>query len=73
MDTYVCGMCGWEYHPEQGFPVFGAKPGTAFEDLPDDFCCPVCGASKANFLPKELPPRGPAPDAGVVPTDDAGR
>jgi rubredoxin len=56
MKRYVCGMCGWEYDPAQGFPVFGVKPGTAFEDLPDDFCCPVCGARKKNFLPTELPP-----------------
>ena len=61
MTTHVCGMCGWEYDPEKGFPVFGVKPGTAFEDLPDDFCCPVCGARKRNFLPKELrrPPGSP--------------
>ncbi|MBU0618115.1 MAG: rubredoxin [Planctomycetes bacterium] len=72
MKKYVCGMCGWEYDPEQGFPVFGAKPGTPFEDLPDDFCCPVCGARKANFLPKELPPGGASPGARAEPTGDTG-
>lgn len=50
MNKYVCGMCGWEYKPEQGFPVFGVKPGTPFEDLPEDFCCPVCGARKVHFF-----------------------
>ena len=68
MKKYVCGMCGWEYDPDRGFPVFGAKPGTPFEDLPDDFCCPVCGARKANFLPKE-----PPPGARTEPTGGTGR
>ncbi len=40
MDTYVCTICGWEYVPEDG---------VAFEDLPDDFVCPVCGAGKEAF------------------------
>ena len=53
MQQYVCGSCGWVYDPEEGFPVFGVKPGTAFEDLPDDFRCPVCGAAKDGFSPKK--------------------
>jgi rubredoxin len=61
MRTYVCGMCGWEYDPQQGFAVFGAKPGTAFEDLPEDFCCPVCGARKKHFLPRDLAGPGQTP------------
>ena len=52
MQKYVCGTCGWVYDPEEGFPVFGVKPGTVFEDLPDDFRCPVCGAGKDSFSPK---------------------
>ena len=53
MQPHVCGKCGWVYDPEKGFPVFGVKPGTPFEDLPDDFRCPVCSAGKHQFSPKE--------------------
>jgi rubredoxin len=60
MEKYICSMCGWEYDPEKGFPVFQAKPGTPFEKLPDDFCCPVCGADKSNFMPRTPRYRGGA-------------
>jgi rubredoxin-NAD+ reductase len=46
---YVCDACGWEYDEEQGSPENGIAPGTKFEDLPDDFECPLCGASKEIF------------------------
>jgi rubredoxin len=49
MDKYVCGVCGYVYDPEEGDPDNGIDPGTAFEDLPDDWTCPVCGASKDQF------------------------
>lgn len=49
VDKYSCIPCGWEYDPENGDPDNGVAPGTAFEDLPDDFVCPVCGASKDQF------------------------
>lgn len=49
MKKYVCDLCGYEYDPAVGDPDNGIKPGTAFEDLPDDWVCPVCGASKDNF------------------------
>lgn len=49
MDKYVCDVCGWEYDPEVGDPDNGIAPGTAFEDLPDDFVCPVCGVGKDQF------------------------
>ncbi|MFC1884192.1 rubredoxin [Thermodesulfobacteriota bacterium] len=49
MDKYVCGVCGYVYDPEDGDPDNGIEPGTAFEDLPDDWTCPVCGASKDQF------------------------
>ena len=49
MQKYVCGKCGWVYNPEEGFPVFGVKPGTPFEELPESFACPVCGARKEHF------------------------
>ena len=53
MDIYVCLPCGWEYDPEVGVPEAGIEPGTPFEDLPDDFKCPICGMSKAVFEKKK--------------------
>jgi rubredoxin len=47
--TYVCSVCGYEYDPEVGDPDNGIPPGTAFEDLPEDWVCPVCGAEKEDF------------------------
>ena len=49
MDKYECSVCGYVYDPEMGDPDSGIKPGTPFEDLPDDWVCPVCGASKDKF------------------------
>ncbi|MBQ9241661.1 MAG: rubredoxin [Proteobacteria bacterium] len=49
MSKYVCDPCGYEYDPAVGDPDSGIAPGTAFEDLPDDWCCPLCGASKDMF------------------------
>ena len=49
MKKYVCGVCGYVYDPEEGVPDNGIPPGTPFEDLPDDWVCPVCGASKDMF------------------------
>lgn len=46
---YVCALCGWEYDEEQGSPENGIEPGTGFEDLPEDFVCPLCGADKEDF------------------------
>jgi len=46
---YVCDVCGWEYDEELGDLENGIEPGTKFEDLPDDFECPVCGVGKENF------------------------
>ena len=43
MKKYVCDMCGWEYDPAVGVPEAGIEPGTPFEQLPDDFECPLCG------------------------------
>jgi flavin reductase (DIM6/NTAB) family NADH-FMN oxidoreductase RutF/rubredoxin len=52
MQNYVCEVCGYVYDPEQGDPDNGVEPGTAFEDLPDDWVCPVCGAGKDQFSPQ---------------------
>jgi len=49
MDKYVCEVCGYVYDPKIGDPDNGIAPGTKFEDLPDDWVCPVCGASKDAF------------------------
>jgi flavin reductase (DIM6/NTAB) family NADH-FMN oxidoreductase RutF/rubredoxin len=49
MTTYTCTVCGYEYVPENGDPDAGIAPGTSFEDLPDNWVCPVCGDDKSNF------------------------
>ena len=49
MDKYVCQVCGYVYDPANGDSDNGIEPDTAFEDLPDDWTCPVCGASKDEF------------------------
>jgi len=48
-DKYVCEVCGYIYDPNKGDPDNGVPPGTRFEDLPDDWVCPICGASKEAF------------------------
>lgn len=49
MKKYVCEMCGWEYDEALGDPENGIEPGTRFEDLPEDFACPLCGVDKESF------------------------
>jgi rubredoxin len=49
MDKWVCGPCGYVYDPVEGDADGGIAPGTAFEDLPEDWVCPVCGATKDMF------------------------
>ena len=46
---YVCNVCGWVYDEELGCSDCGIAPGTKFEDLPEDFACPLCGATKDQF------------------------
>lgn len=53
MKNYVCDVCGFEYSPKIGLPNQNVAAGTAFEDLPDDFICPVCGVGKSEFEPAE--------------------
>ncbi len=50
---YICKICSYIYDPALGDLPNGVKSGTAFEDLPDDWVCPVCGASKDDFEPYE--------------------
>ena len=45
---YIC-VCGWEYDEAVGDEELGIAPGTKFDDLPEDFVCPVCGLDKDNF------------------------
>ena len=49
MKKYVCDACGWEYDEAKGDPDNGIAPGTAFEDIPEDWVCPECGAPKSSF------------------------
>ena len=49
---YVCSTCGYVYDPEEGDPVGGIAPGTSFDDLPDEWVCPICGVSKDQFYPE---------------------
>ena len=48
-DVYVCDACGYIYDPEIGDPDNGVAPGTAFEDLPEGWVCPLCGLGKEQF------------------------
>ena len=49
MEKCECTACGYIYNPEEGDPENGIKPGTHFEDLPDDWVCPQCGVGKEFF------------------------
>ena len=53
MKKYVCEPCGYEYDPAVGDPDNGIEPGTAFEDIPEDWVCPVCGMGKEVFVPRQ--------------------
>ncbi len=48
---WICTSCGFIYDPEEGDPDGGIPPGTAFDDIPSDWFCPVCGARKKDFEP----------------------
>lgn len=49
MKSYVCTVCGYVYDPQVGDEDNGVKPGTAFESLPEDWVCPLCGVGKDQF------------------------
>jgi len=49
MAKYECTVCGYIYDPELGDPDSDIKPGTPFEKLPDNWLCPICGATKSEF------------------------
>ena len=46
---YVCDICGWVYDEDEGYPEGGIAPGTKWEDVPEDFECPVCFVGKDQF------------------------
>ncbi len=48
-----CTVCGYIYEPENGDPENNVSPGTPFEAIPDEWVCPICGASKDKFEPLE--------------------
>ena len=52
MQKFKCTVCGYVYDPEKGDPDSGVQPGTAFEDIPDDWVCPECGVGKSDFEPE---------------------
>ena len=53
MAKHECKVCGYVYDPEEGDRENGIAPGTTFEDIPENWECPICGATKNYFAPKE--------------------
>ncbi|MFZ7119403.1 MAG: rubredoxin [Eubacteriaceae bacterium] len=51
MQKYECDLCGYVYDPAEGDPDNGVSPGTSFDKIPEDWVCPLCGASKNDFSP----------------------
>ena len=49
MKMYICIICGWVYDEKEGWPEEGIEPGTLWENVPDDWVCPDCGAIKDDF------------------------
>ena len=49
MQKYTCNVCGYIYDPAVGDPDNDITPGTPFEKIPDDWCCPECGVGKEDF------------------------
>ena len=53
MQSYRCGVCDWVYDPDVGDPEHNVPVGIPFEELPDDWICPICFAGKEDFDPCE--------------------
>lgn len=49
MEKYICTVCGYIYDPAEGDTDNGVDPGTKFEDIPEDWVCPLCGVPKSDF------------------------
>lgn len=54
MKIWECQVCGWRYDEAKGCPEEGLLPGTRWAEVPDDWCCPACGVSKADFAMVEV-------------------
>jgi rubredoxin len=54
MKVYRCEVCGFEYDETLGWPDEDIAPGTKWDDIPDDWSCPDCGAAKADFVMVEV-------------------
>ena len=68
---YLCDACGYIYDEARGDPDGGLPPGTRFADIPDDWACPLCGVTKADFEPYD-PPTREALRARLGPCDPVG-
>lgn len=70
--VWECQICGWIYDEAKGWPEDGIAPGTRWEDIPDDWCCPECGAAKQDFemlaVVPQRPPQESAPIAAAAAT-----
>lgn len=66
MKKYRCLVCDYIYNPEKGDPDSGIEPGTPFEELPDDWICPLCGVGKEQFAPVEEEKETPKKDAPLM-------
>ena len=53
LKKYICKVCGYEYDPAVGDVDNGVAAGTAWEDVPEDWLCPLCGVGKDEFEPAE--------------------
>jgi len=62
---FVCSICGYVYDESAGIPEKGIAPGTAWEDVPTTFVCPVCTAPKAAFQQQKEAALSPAPGPGT--------
>lgn len=56
LSKYKCTVCGFVYDPAEGLPDHGIDPGTPFEDLPEDWTCPLCGVGKDKFKEEGIDP-----------------
>lgn len=53
MERYVCEVCGYIYDPEKGDPDNDVEAGTPFDELPEDWACPMCAGSSEQFVEEE--------------------
>lgn len=72
MAKYICTVCGYEYDEAFGDPDSGIAPGTRWEEIPDDWSCPVCGASKDDFEKQKSPEEEKTEVSNKEPERDTG-